>query len=189
MDKTFSGVATYEYSDGRIYSGDFVNGMPHGKGRMTFPNRDIYDGEWSDGKMNGQGEYLRFNTRTDKYAERYIGEFVDGVIHGNGRILFENRMEYEGQWQNGKRTGTGTLWISDKEYLHGLWKYDEMIRGVRHFESGDWYDGSFKNSLFHGYGKYFHSSGTLFDGEFENGKPAKGISLSPDGTITLIGAS
>lgn len=31
MDNSFSGVATYEYSDGRIYSGDFVNGLPHGK--------------------------------------------------------------------------------------------------------------------------------------------------------------
>lgn len=183
MDNSFSGVATYEYSDGRIYSGDFVNGLPHGKGQMTFPNQDIYDGEWMDGKMNGQGEYRRFNIEKDKYVERYVGEFVAGVMQGNGRVQFDNRMIYEGQWQNGRRTGIGTLWITPNEYIHGLWKFDDIIRGVQHFENGDWYEGTFKNSKFHGFGRYFYSSGVFFDGEFEDGKPTKGISISPTATI------
>lgn len=186
MDKSFSGVATYEYPDGRVYSGDFVNGMPHGKGQMTFPNQDIYDGEWNEGKMHGQGEYRRFNIEKDKYVEWYIGEFVDGLMQGSGRIQFDNHMVYEGQWQNGRRTGVGTLWTSSSEYIHGLWKFDEIIRGVQHFENGDWYEGTFKNTQFHGFGRYFYSSGVLFDGEFENGKPTKGVSITPDGIITTI---
>lgn len=187
MDKSFSGKATYKYSDDSVYSGDFDNGLPHGKGQMTFPNGDIYDGEWLNGKMNGQGEYRRFNSEKDKYVELYIGEFVDGVMQGKGRIQFENRIEYEGQWQNGRRSGIGTLWMPTGEYIHGLWKFDEIIRGVRRFENGDWYEGTFKNSVFHGFGRYFYSSGTLFDGEFYEGKPIKGISISSEGIITTVG--
>lgn len=186
MDKSFTGNATYEYKDGRIYTGDFLNGLPHGKGQMTFPNHDFYEGNWVDGKMNGIGEYRRFSPSRDKYVERYVGEFVDGVMQGQGRIQFENRMVYEGQWQNGNRTGVGTLWISPTEYVHGLWKFNELIRGIHRFENGDWYEGTFKNNKFHGYGRYFHSSGEFFDGEYEDGKPIKGISISPNGTLTTI---
>lgn len=189
MDKSFSGIATYEYSDGRVYSGEFENGLPHGKGKMTFPNEDTYDGEWINGKMNGHGVYRRFNHEKDRYVELYIGGFVNGVMQGNGRIQFENRMEYDGQWQNGMRTGIGTLWISSKEYIHGLWKFDNIIRGVQHFENGDWYEGTFKNNKFNGFGRYFYSSGILFDGEFEDGKPVKGVSISPEGKITILGNS
>lgn len=188
-NEKFTGHGVHAYEDGSEYSGDFVQGRPEGNGKMTFSNQDIYDGKWKNGKMHGKGEYRRFNLAKDKYVESYIGDFADGIIQGVGRMQYENRTVYDGQWQNGKRTGLGTLWISPNEYFHGLWKFDEPIRGIKHFENGDWYEGTFKNGKFHGYGHYFYSSGVLFDGEFENGSPSDGICIYPDGTIKTISKS
>ena len=33
--------------------GDFKNSMFDGKGVMTYPNKDTYDGEWKDGQKHG----------------------------------------------------------------------------------------------------------------------------------------
>ncbi len=185
----FTGSGIHSFENGSEYSGDFVEGKPDGKGKMTFSNHDIYEGEWNKGKMHGKGEYHRFNPAKDKYVESYKGDFVDGIIQGVGRMEYEDHSVYEGQWQNGMRIGQGTYWMSPKEYFHGLWKYDDPIHGIQHFENGDWYEGSYKNGKFHGYGKYYYSSGILVDGTFEDGNVLKGISIYPDGTIKTIGKS
>ena len=78
-------------------------------GKMTFANLDIYEGDWQNGKMHGRGKYNRFNADKDKYVERYEGDFTNSVIQGHGRMYYENQTVYEGQWQNGMRTGIGTL--------------------------------------------------------------------------------
>lgn len=33
------------------YEGNYVNGQKSGIGKMTFPNGDIYEGEWADDKV------------------------------------------------------------------------------------------------------------------------------------------
>ncbi|MEE0997137.1 MAG: hypothetical protein U0L74_07190, partial [Paludibacteraceae bacterium] len=43
---------------GDIYTGDFVNGVPEGKGVYTFATGDRYEGEFKNGKRNGQGVYI-----------------------------------------------------------------------------------------------------------------------------------
>lgn len=34
------------------------NGKFEGKGRFIYENKDIYEGEWKDGKANGQGVFV-----------------------------------------------------------------------------------------------------------------------------------
>ena len=38
----------------------------------------------------------------------YIGEVVNGKRHGKGKIIYNDGREYEGEWDNNLRTGTGT---------------------------------------------------------------------------------
>lgn len=33
------------------YEGHYKHGMKHGIGKMTFPNGDIYEGEWHENKV------------------------------------------------------------------------------------------------------------------------------------------
>ena len=41
-----------------IYVGGEVDGLKHGFGVCTYPDRSIYDGEWSKGLKHGSGIYL-----------------------------------------------------------------------------------------------------------------------------------
>ena len=39
--------------DNSSYMGEFIHNRFHGKGKYTFANGGIYDGDWVDGKRNG----------------------------------------------------------------------------------------------------------------------------------------
>lgn len=40
------------------FDGTYVDGKKTGYGKMTYPNGDIYTGEWKDNTMEGQGTYV-----------------------------------------------------------------------------------------------------------------------------------
>jgi hypothetical protein len=79
-----------------------------------------YDGEWVQGKFEGQGTWLD----SDK-GVRYAGAFENGLYHGKG-VLESRTGRYEGHLRVGKMHGEGKL-ISFKD-------------GAYHFE-GAWEDG------------------------------------------------
>ena len=41
------------YNDGSIYRGQWCSGLRHGKGKMTWPNKDSFEGEWEKGIRSG----------------------------------------------------------------------------------------------------------------------------------------
>ena len=43
---------------GSVFEGQVVSdGIPHGNGKMRYPNGDVYNGQWHQGKRHGKGEY------------------------------------------------------------------------------------------------------------------------------------
>ena len=44
------------------YSGEFVDDLMHGKGKMTFLNGDIYDGDFVNDLRDGKGVYFNYET-------------------------------------------------------------------------------------------------------------------------------
>lgn len=50
----FTGFASRETEQGR-YVGYLVYGVADGKGRMTYPDGRVYDGEWKNGSPHGEG--------------------------------------------------------------------------------------------------------------------------------------
>ena len=44
-----------KYSDEGIYIGTWDNDKRAGKGKMTYPNKTIYEGEWMDDVKHGFG--------------------------------------------------------------------------------------------------------------------------------------
>ena len=66
----------------------------------TFSNGDRYVGEWKDNKMHGQG------TCTYASGGKYIGEWKDNKRHGQGTYTAANKGKvYEGLWENGEFIG------------------------------------------------------------------------------------
>jgi hypothetical protein len=45
------------YSDGSIYTGNFANDYPNGRGEKVFVDGSIYTGEFLDGQFHGIGKY------------------------------------------------------------------------------------------------------------------------------------
>ena len=80
----------------------------NGKGKYTFPDGTIYEGDWVNGKPHGYGK-----EESNDEGTRFIheGYWVDGKWHGKGREIFDLYGEfyeiYEGNWVNGRRHARG----------------------------------------------------------------------------------
>ncbi|MES2504579.1 MAG: hypothetical protein V4534_06855 [Myxococcota bacterium] len=123
------------YSSGNVYEGETLNGQPHGQGTLSSSDGGFYSGQMKFGAINGEGTY-HYSEQNETYAQ-YTGSFVDGdpvgrgVLdyrdgtrysgeinihpHGYGKTIFSSGTVYEGEMQNGKFHGQGTL-----TYTHGV---------------------------------------------------------------------
>ena len=73
-------VKTIKFNNGSTYTGE-VNaaGKMHGKGKLTWADGDVYEGDFVDDKRTGHGT-LRL-----AIGNVYEGDFVDGKKHGKGK--------------------------------------------------------------------------------------------------------
>jgi len=93
-----------------IYEGEFDEGKINGIGIYTFKNGDIYQGQFKNGKMNGKGVFKW------KSGEEYYGEYVNGIKEGNGIYKYLNGKIYDGQFRKGRPSGNGKVFF-DKENI------------------------------------------------------------------------
>ena len=68
VDGVPNGKGTLSWGDGRKFEGEIKNGKQHGQGTFTWSNGDKYVGGFKDGKRNGQG------THTWSGGNKYVGE-------------------------------------------------------------------------------------------------------------------
>lgn len=71
------------YVNGRVYEGQFSNDLKDGYGNELFPNKNRYEGYYSEGKP--EGTILLKNCL------------------GKGLYLWQNGELYDGQWVQGKK--------------------------------------------------------------------------------------
>ena len=106
-----------------MYEGQLNNGEPHGKGKLTFATGRIHEGEFSGGVLREgtatfpdghirEGEFhVNGNLRKGKITfgdQRPViweGEFMDGKLHGMGKVIRkkDGAIMYEGQFKHGKQ--------------------------------------------------------------------------------------
>jgi hypothetical protein len=136
-----NGEATMSYTDGSKYVGPLSRrNEPQGKGRKTYANGGIYEGEFVDGVEQGQG------TMTSPDGGSYKGAFLAGDFNGEGEMHYADGGTYVGGFRAGKRQGHGTL----------------------HSADGTEYVGDFVANLRHGMGRYVQANGDVFEGEWKN---------------------
>lgn len=102
---------TVTLPDGAKYTGELVNGKPHGKEgayepqTVTLADGWTYTGELVDGVPNGRGKGVHKNDT------KYDGEWRNGMFHGFGRSDAADGLWWsEGTWVNDKRHGVHTLY-------------------------------------------------------------------------------
>uniref|UniRef100_A0A8D3E8B5 Alsin Rho guanine nucleotide exchange factor ALS2 n=1 Tax=Scophthalmus maximus TaxID=52904 RepID=A0A8D3E8B5_SCOMX len=169
-----NGRGVLKWPDGRIYTGEFKNGLEDGFGEFASPNKalnknDHYQGHWKDGRMHGLGTY--------RYAsgEVYDGSFQDGMRHGHGmlrsgKLNTSSPSVFIGQWLQDKKTGYGVFDdITKGEKYMGMWQ-DHLRQGtgVVVTQFGLYYEGAFKDNKMMGTGILLSEDDTTYEGEFSD---------------------
>lgn len=106
-------------SDGSIYIGKWENGLQHGKGKLIHLNGTSYDGDWVEGKKDGDG-IAKFPE--GHKCKEYNGKWKDGNYGSSGKFSFADGGVYDGGLLNGKFDGDGTYFYSDGTQFTGKWK-------------------------------------------------------------------
>lgn len=106
---------------------------------------------------------------------KYIGRWLDGKVHGNGKVEWSDGKQYIGQFQLNTLCGHGKMEIPGVGIYEGQWK-DNLQNGYGKMKycSGDIYEGYFKDGQPHGHGikkqgDFTSSSATIYTGEWVNG--------------------
>lgn len=106
----------------------------------------------------------------EECAEKYIGDWKDGVPHGTGTYLWSGEREYNGDWDGGLMHGRGTFHFSD-----GTMYVGDYVRGKRHGigvmtgPNGERYEGEWQNGMRHGQGTMVVPHEHKYTGEWEKG--------------------
>lgn len=122
-----------------MYEGSYSNGKKHGVGKMTFPNGDVYHGEWKENKMDGEGTYTYAATKD----------------------------VYSGSWSQGVKTGVGCYeYGMDKSKLNGVWEKGSFVSGDWVLEGAGVYKGTFSGGKPIGAGTFTFTNGVVQTGEY-----------------------
>ena len=198
IEKT-KGVYVIEFNDGRMYQGQCLYILPHGKGVMQYPSGEGYHGMFYLGMQHGKGEFknkkigyhykgdFKFGKATGKgtltqiigksaktgkiLQEVYQGTFINGVKNGVGRLTNSDGSIYEGEFSHGKQNGTGKFTFPNGSYYQG-----EFIQGKANGsglikdKDGNLYKGHVKDGKKHGIGQFQLTEGSVYYGSFINGQ-------------------
>ena len=88
------------------YVGATKNGIPWGKGKLTYKNGAKYDGNFENGTRHNFGKMIY--AEDDQYLrDYYVGQFINDVQEGTGKMRWKSGETYEGEWRDGNRNGFG----------------------------------------------------------------------------------
>lgn len=92
----FGSKATLTYENGKIrYTGYVLNNRMNGQGKLTYPNGDVYEGNFVNGVFNGHGTFK------SGMGWSYTGEFKKGQADGQGKLIAKDKKIYKGKFKQG----------------------------------------------------------------------------------------
>ncbi|GLJ11582.1 hypothetical protein SUGI_0171970 [Cryptomeria japonica] len=125
---------------------------------------------WTIGSERTSKIISREAVRVYTNGDMYEGEFHQGKCSGSGVYYYNMSGSYEGDWIDGKYDGYGVeTWARGSRYRG---QYRQGFRhgyGVYRFYTGDVYLGEWCNGQSHGYGVHICEDGSRYVGEFKWG--------------------
>ncbi|XP_051009824.1 alsin [Acomys russatus] len=157
------GQGVYSYASGEVFEGCFQDNMRHGhgllrSGKLTSSSPSMFIGQWVMDRKAGYGVFDDI-TR----GEKYMGMWQDDVCQGNGVVVTQFGLYYEGNFHLNKMTGNGVLLSEDDTIYEGEFSDDWTLsgKGVLTMPNGDYIEGSFSGEWGSGIkiaGSYFKPS-------------------------------
>ena len=121
-------------------------------------------GDTVDGEIHGVGRFDWAN------GSSYEGDFKNGEVHGEGTMQYVNGSKYTGTFNRGERHGHGVLTLDNGDVYVGTFVADK-VSGVGEWTSetkGEFYQGFWKDGKRHGTGVLTHEDGSQYSGYFLN---------------------
>lgn len=101
----------------------------------------------------------------------YTGYLKFGVKQGQGKMVFDNGVIYEGNWESGQLWGRATARWPEGVMYQGDWENGNINgKGTYYFADGTIYAGEFQNGMFHGRGTLTYPDGKVLSGIWDKGK-------------------
>jgi hypothetical protein len=124
----------------KLYTGEFVNGIAQGKGRLEWKDGDIDEGDFVNGLLEGRGK------RTEARGSFRQGLWVGGKLNGQGMLREANGNVYSGNFVNGNPDGYGK-YDSPTHSFEGIFKNcngwngikkDKVSNSTYYYLNGEW---------------------------------------------------
>ena len=160
----FTGWGRESRRNKEVLEGKFINGLLNGKGIFKNSKNNLYTGDFVNSKREGTGEL---------YTNRihYIGEFKEDKLNGKGIIEFlKEGHKYEGDFQNNEINGIGIFQWKNGDIYQGEMTNGKMNgHGIYKYANGQIYDGEYNNGIREGKGRIIINNTIVYDGEFRGG--------------------
>uniref|UniRef100_A0A9L0TMF6 Alsin Rho guanine nucleotide exchange factor ALS2 n=1 Tax=Equus caballus TaxID=9796 RepID=A0A9L0TMF6_HORSE len=167
------GQGVFSYASGEVFEGCFQDNMRHGhgllrSGKLTSSSPSMFIGQWVMDKKAGYGVFDDI-TR----GEKYMGMWQDDVCQGNGVVVTQFGLYYEGNFHLNKMMGNGVLLSEDDTIYEGEFSDDWTLngKGTLTMPNGDYIEGYFSGEWGSGIkitGTYFKPS--LYDSDKDRPK-------------------
>ena len=127
-------------------------------------------------------------TGIHRWGGLYVGELLNGTPHGQGKQTFGSKdscLSYEGNWENGKMKGLGTMVWRNGDRYEGLFADGELNgQGIFYWPDGDRYEGLWADGEKNGQGTFYFANGDYESGAYVSGKQhGTWIKRNSNGTI------
>lgn len=172
----------FQFTSGSSYRGGWKGASKEGFGiEINASGTKKYEGEWAANARNGKGSLFHKLDGDINFRQMYAGDWVDGRMEGYGVYSFKNGDIYKGHWVHNKRSGSGTMQYANGDAYSGEWLNDVLHGpGVLYLENGNTYDGHFVAGLKEGPGKFYYAStNKVYEGEWVEDCPRCGEYRAP----------
>ena len=132
---------TLYYSDGSVYTGETSGFMKHGAGVMTTKDGSVYRGNFKDDLFSDENATLDFAN-----GDRYEGGFEEGLFSGTGTYYYADGSVYRGEFLKGERSGQGSFSYSNGDSFTGTFEKDMRLEGTYTWRSGESLKGKYTNN-------------------------------------------
>ena len=191
------GECEQKFADGSYNAGTFVKGkLKDGKTKRNFAN-GVYTGDIVNGLFDGKGKI------TLQTGQTYEGGFVKGKRSGEGTCSYPNGEKYKGSWLNDMREGKGTYFYAGGQKEDATWHEGRQMANIptyyydtngvieeRYYENGKLikkkplnkntarigqvvvktkiglFIGDIRNNKINGIGTYYYDNGDIYEGSF-----------------------